>query len=520
MRAKGVVAAGHRKTAQAATIILQAGGNAFDAALAAQFAAVAVEPVFTSLGGGGFLLAYTRSGQNLLYDFFTQTPMYKPENEEMDFYPIYADFGTATQEFHIGMGSIAVPGAVKGLFKIHRDLCTLPIERIMEPAIAFARRGVRINQLQAYALRVLEKILRSNPEVFALYRSANDPDRLLVEGEVHKQPQLADTFEALAKEGADLFYRGEIGQRIIADCGEHGGLTHNDLKRYRVFKRKPLAFTYHGSRLFTNPPPSSGGTLIAFALKLLERLDMHRFGFGSCAYLALLAHTMETTQKVRAEIVDQQTTAGYATARSLLSAKLLRAYRAAVEHHAASVRGTTHISVIDTKGNLASMTTSNGEGSGYVVPGTGTMLNNMLGEEDINPKGFHQGLPGRRLSSMLSPTLVLAHDRSRMAMGSGGSNRIRTAMLQVLLNVLDFRMPMRTAVNRPRIHFENGLLSIEAGFRPTELVRLEQDFPERKLWEERNLFFGGVHIAGYDARKRCFVGAGDTRRGGVAIVVD
>lgn len=519
-RHKGVVAAGHRQTAKAAAAILESGGNAFDAALAAQFAACVVEPVFTSLGGGGFLLGHTAGGRDVVYDFFTQTPLHPPPADTLDFYPVHADFGTVTQEFHIGMGAIATPGIIKGLFKVHAELGTLPMARIVEPAVDLARRGVRMNRLQAYSFTVVQPILRSTPQAFALYRSPRHPKRLLGEGEVLKQPLLADTLEALAREGERLFYRGEIAQRIIHDCRERGGtLGADDLRSYRVIKRKPLAFRYHNYQVLTNPPPASGGVLIALALKLLEDVDLGAKRFGSAEFVTLLAQTMETVDRARAKRVDPHVAGGVVTARTLLSPDLLQAYRRAIDEHPMSQRGTTHISVIDAKGNLASITTSNGEGCGYVVPDTGIMLNNMLGEEDINPTGFHRGLPGRRLSSMLSPTLIFAADGSRYATGSGGSNRIRTAMLQVLLNLMAFHVPVATAVGRPRIHFEKGLLSVEGGFSAATLRRLARRFPNRKIWRERNLFFGGVHTAGYDAGDKRFHGAGDLRRGGACIKV-
>ena len=517
---KGVVAAGHRHTAGAAAKIIKAGGNAFDAALAAQFAACVAEPVFTSLGGGGFLLAHTAGGRDAVYDFFTQTPLHSPPADALDFYPVYADFGTVTQEFHIGMGAIATPGIIKGLFKVHAELGTLPMARIVEPAVELARRGVRMNRLQAYSFTVVQPILQSTPEAFALHSSPRHPERLLAEGEVLKQPLLADTLEALAREGERLFYRGEIAQRIVRDCRERGGtLSADDLRAYRVIKRRPLAFRYHDYRVLTNPPPSSGGVLIALALKLLEQVDLHAMRFGSAEYLALLARTMEAVDRARAERVDPHVAGSAVTASALLSTELLQSYQRTVSEHRLHQRGTTHISVIDAKGNLASVTTSNGEGCGHMVPDTGIMLNNMLGEEDINPLGFHQGAPGRRLSSMLSPTLIFAADGSRFATGSGGSNRIRTAMLQVLLNLMAFHVSVRTAVARPRIHFEKGLLSVESGFSATDLRRLARWFPKRKVWRERNLFFGGVHTAGYDAGDKRFHGAGDLRRGGACIKV-
>lgn len=506
MRTKGIVAAGHPQTVKAAATVLRAGGNAFDAALAAQFAACVAEPVFTSLGGGGFLLAHRAGGETRLYDFFVQTPRKKRPLRALEFYPIYADFGTTTQEFHVGMGSIAVPGMVKGLFEVHADLCSLPMARLVEPAVHLARRGVRLNPLQAYSFRVLTPILTANREAFALYR-AESGRRLLREGELHRQPALADTLEALAREGQRLFYRGEIAARIARDARERGGtLRAEDLARYRVHRRRPLAFDFQGHRVLTNPPPASGGLLIAFALKLLEPFDLRSLGSGSAAYLELLVRAMQATQEARAA----------ASARRLLGAQLLRGYQTALRHPL-STAGTTHISVIDARGNMASLTGSNGEGSTYVVPGTGVMLNNMLGEEDINPGGFHRGAPGSRLSSMLSPTLVFAADGTRLALGSGGSKRIRTAMLQVLLNRLAFNVPIRAAVTRPRLHAEGDRLDVETGLKARALALTAARFPRCTFWSERSLFFGGAHAC--EARGRRFAGAGDPRRGGVCGIV-
>ncbi|MGL6140286.1 MAG: gamma-glutamyltransferase, partial [Planktothrix sp.] len=178
---------------------------------------------------------------------------------------------------------------------------------------------------------------------------------------------------------------------------------------------------------------------------------------------------------------------------------------------------TTHISVLDQEGNAASVTTSNGEGSGYMIPGTGIMVNNMLGEEDLNPLGFHLWPENVRISSMMSPTLVLNQDKPEMVMGSGGSNRIRTAILQVLLNLIDFNFSVEDAVNNPRFHWENHRLDIEPGFDPEIINTLdlsEQDII--RLWPEKNMFFGGVHTLVKTADGELF-GAGDERRSGVSL---
>ncbi|RMD69034.1 MAG: Gamma-glutamyltranspeptidase, partial [Gammaproteobacteria bacterium] len=182
MAVKGVVAAGHPETARAAGAILEMGGNAFDAVLAAHLAACVAEPVLTSLGGGGFLLAQ-RDEEARLYDFFVQTPLERRPLEALDFHPIHADFGTATQAFHIGIGSIAVPGFIKGLFAIHEELCNLPLEVIMAPAIRLAREGVVVNALQAHAFQVVAPIYAQSPEALRLFGSPGHPGRLAQEGE-------------------------------------------------------------------------------------------------------------------------------------------------------------------------------------------------------------------------------------------------------------------------------------------------------------------------------------------------
>ncbi len=521
MQAKGAIAAGHPETAAAAAAILSEGGNAFDAALAGMLAAVVAEPVLTSLGGGGFLLARSGegAGPTLLYDFFVHTPKRRLAAGGGDFFPILADFGTAQQEFYIGMASLATPGTVKGLFRVHADLASMPMARIIEPAVALARDGARVNRLQAYIFGIVEKIYTVNDACHAAYGSRRNPGRPLGEGELFTLPDYADTLQALATEGEDLFYRGEIGRRIVADCGDGGGaLGDEDLRDYRVMVRRPLELDHGGARLFANPPPSTGGILVAFALELLKGAGLKSAGFGSAQHLERLATAMMLTNKAR---VDSRLNEAdpEAAAETLLNPEFIETYRRLVLGRPAANRGTTHISVIDANGNAAALSLSNGEGSGYIVPGTGIMMNNMLGEEDINPSGFYQWPQNTRMSSMMAPCLLADPGGAMAVFGSGGSNRIRTAVLQVILNMLEFGMSIEEAVTSPRIHFENGLLSIESGFRESQLKALLKAFPSYKTWSETNLFFGGVHSVRFDPRQGRFEGAGDPRRGGVALTV-
>jgi gamma-glutamyltranspeptidase/glutathione hydrolase len=507
---RGVVAAGHPKTAEAAGTALAAGGNAFDAAVAACFAACVAEPVLASLGGGGFLLAKPAHGEPLLYDFFAQTPRRKRIERETDLRPVLVNFGDATQEFHIGFGSIATPGAVAGLFAIHRDLCRLPLSVLVAPARDFARRGMMLTAAQHHLATIVEPILRASPEAFAAHASPSRPGDLALPGETVHQPALAEALELLVTEGQGLFYEGDWAERLVADCGRAGGhLTREDLSGYRVVRRTPRALEYRNSHVFTNPPPALGGGLILFALRLLAEMELGAYPHGQADHVHALATAMRLTQRLRQEgLTDIDPN------EDPLALEIL----ATMQREAVFPRGTTQISVADVEGNLAGLTISNGEGSGYVLPGTGIVLNNMLGEEDINPEGFHRWPRDRRISSMMSPTLLELPDGSSVVTGSSGSNRIRSAVLQVISNLVDFGLPLDQAVGAPRIHYEGGLLNLEPPVPSSTLGALQTRWPRIKLWSALNVFFGGAHSV---CRKAdgSLLGAGDPRRGGTALVV-
>jgi gamma-glutamyltranspeptidase / glutathione hydrolase len=517
---QGAVACGHPATAAAAQEILAEGGNAFDAALAAFCAACAAEPVLASLGGGGFLLAQPAQRAPLLYDFFVQTPRRQQDPGSLDFFPILADFGTATQEFHIGVGAMAVPGAVKGIFAIHRELASLPMARIVEPAVRLARDGVPIRPIDAYLFEVVSPILTVTPESRRLFLDAEG--KLIASGERLRQPLLADSLEVLAAEGAALFYEGDFATRLVRLCRESGGLlTEEDLAAYEVIRRTPFVCDYRGHRVVTNPPPSCGGILIGFALALLGAEDPARLGNGNLDCLGLLARIMDLTNKARVEArleaANGDGTEAEAAAERLFDPALLARYNDEVRSHGSFSRGTTHISVVDAEGNLAAMSLSNGEGCGTHLPGSGIMLNNMLGEEDLNRGGFHCWPTGSRLSSMMAPTLATSAEGSRFAIGSGGSNRIRTAVLQVLVNLLDGGMDMTAATEAPRLHIEGEIANLEGGLPPEGAELLAQQGYRTIAWPPHNLFFGGVHGVALSATGDLSA-AGDPRRGGAALV--
>jgi len=511
----GVAASGHKETSKAARILLEEGGNAFDAVLGAMCTACVCEPMLASLGGGGYLLARTGSGESRVFDFFTETPS-NPKGD-LDFYPIQADFGTATQEFHIGMGSIAVPGVVAGLFSIHEKLCRLPLKKIIEPAVWLASEGVRVNKLQKYINEILQPIIDAAPAATAFAAPMFAPGRLAEIGEYIYNPDLADTLEELARHGPHWFYRGEPAEQLVRDCEQNGGLiSAADMESYRVILREPVTIESHGARISVNSPPSPGGCLTVFALSLLDRIKPGTHAWGSAEHTHALVNVMRASSLIRkrhrlATGLDAD------IAQDILSDENLANWHKTIQEGGLVTRGTTHISVADAAGNLASLTLSNGEGSAYVLPGSGIMLNNMMGEEDLNPDGFHRMPAGVRLASMMTPTIASFADGRQIALGSGGSNRIRSAILQFLTNVLEFDMGLEEAVSSPRLHLEGTQLNVESGFSDATLASLNGEWPSMRQWPGRNLFFGGVHAVERLADGR-FQAAGDPRRGGAIAI--
>ena len=235
---RGAVAAGHPLTAEAAGEVLRAGGNAFDAALAGLCAACVTEPVLASLGGGGFMLALPAGERPRLYDFFVQTPGHRLPAGELDFRRIEVDFGTTTQAFHIGRGSAAVPGMVRGLFEVHEALGRMPLPEVVRPAVEYASRGVEISAYQAYLLGVVRSIFAATEESLAIFGSRERSGELIGEGERLFQPELADTLDTLAREGPALFYHGEIASTLVRDMAAGGLIGAQDLAAYRLLRAR------------------------------------------------------------------------------------------------------------------------------------------------------------------------------------------------------------------------------------------------------------------------------------------
>lgn len=472
------VAAGHPATVAAATEVLAAGGNAFDAAVAAGFAAAVAEPVLSSLGGGGFLLARTRDGEEVLFDFFVDTPgRGVPPDVQPRMVPVTLRFGAADQVFHVGHGSVAVPGCLAGYLHVHRRLGRLALDQVVAPAVRLATDGVALGAGQAAVARLVDPILTLTEAGRRRFHPGGAP---LSHDATVTDPVLGRLLEAIGAGRVTGFDDPAIAARIEEVARAEGGLlTAADLAAYRVHEREPLVVPYRDAHVVTNPPPSSGATLVGRALAALAAgPPLHDVG-DPAALVALVGALAAMTRDP----------GGGPTATA----------------------GTTHVSVVDAEGNLAAMTTSNGSGSGVHLGDTGVLANNICGEEDLLPVGHNRPAAGIRIGSMMAPSFLDRPGRPTIALGSGGSERIRSALTQVIARLVDEDADLTAAVMAPRVHLDaSGTVQVEPGWPDAAVSALAERWPVNR-WTVSDLYFGGVHAVATDGQH-----VGDPRRGGAS----
>lgn len=499
-------------SAQAGARILAEGGNAVDAAIAAAFAGAVCEGPLTGPGAGGFMLVASRTRAPVFLDFFVAVPGLGPSGRRLD--PLDLDaftvpFGAADQVFHIGPASVAVPGMLQGLCAARERFGRLPLQALVAPAVESARQGVVIGPQSAYLWRILGEMLTFTPDATSIYAPHGE---ILGAGETFRNFALAATLEEIGRTGAAaLGPGGWLAEMIVESLARSGGLvTATDIAEYQVIERRPIEMTFRGRTVFTNPPPSSGGVLIAAALAQMQGDPV---GIDAVAFYRGVVAAGEYANSLRTQAFARRLNEAASNEADWM--RFVTPTAGAPVTHAPN--GTTHVSVVDADGMIASLSSSNGTASGVMVEGTGFLLNNMLGEQDLNPAGFGHAPPGARMTSMMSPTVVVEGTTPRIGLGSAGSNRLRSAILQTLVSIVDDRMPIPDAVARPRVHPEAGGIDIEAGVPERACGALEADGRILRRWDEANLFFGGVSAAGWCGDE--LQGAGDPRRGGAAFGV-
>lgn len=482
------ISGGHEITLKIAEDILKQGGNAFDASIAAHLAMYLTEPCMASAGAGGFALCYTPDGTVQMLDFFTQTPLSKSLESELDFSSILVNFGNESEEFHIGMGSIAVPGSIAGIFAIYERYASMPFKAIIEPVRDLARSGVLLNTFQSLDIHLLEEVFRASDDVKDIFFKN---DQLIVEGDLLHLAFFEDFLDFLEREGRRGFYEGEISRIVDRDSRAGGGfIRREDFENYSERWCKALVIPYRDHQVHLANAPGIGGAMAAI---LLSYLNKHKGNW----YKAIEQYKNRNPQ------IHE------------LSGLLHEAYPG-IQYHpfggSNAFNGTSHFNIMDRHGNAIALTCTIGEGSGYFVPGTHMQMNNMLGESFLLPSGFHSWPLNKRLNSMMTPSMILDSDlKLKLVCGSGGAGRIPYVMSQVIANYLNGTSGIEELVLAPRILIHEQTVHYESaykGYLPSD--------SECRAWQEQSLFFGGVHAIGLNGKGK-IESFGDPRRYGAAI---
>lgn len=510
--------------------VLADGGNAIDAATAIAFTLAVTLPRAGNLGGDGFMTLYRADTKKVtVIDFRSVAP--RAAQPDMFLKPD----GKETPEASVGYKAPAVPGTVAGLWLAHQKYGRAPWKKLVEPARLMARDGIVLSADEAFVFSWGRKRLSASDAALKTFLKADGS--LYRAGERLRQPDLAWTLGEISKGGADAFYKGEIARRFAADMARHGGLiTRDDLAAYRAIEREPLQGTYRGYTLYT-PPPASGGATLLTMLNILENFDVAKSGLGSAETEHLLAETMRLGHRDRVKHfgdIDFATvplkgllSKEYGTERSKLIDRTKASKNADVkagDPFAHESPNTTHFSVADREGNVVSITYTLGSdfGSGVMVDRAGFLLNNQMNNfsHEQAYRAAARGEPpppnamqsGKRMMSTMMPTLVFKDDKPWLVVGTPGGGRIINTILQVLVNVIDFKLNVDEATHQPRISQNDAALEVEPNFNPDTLALLRAKGHEIKQSETMGSAQSIAIEAGY------FFGAADPRRPGAAAI--
>jgi gamma-glutamyltranspeptidase / glutathione hydrolase len=522
-RAASIVAADHPLAADAGFAILERGGSAVDAAIATALVVCVVHPSSCGIGGGGFMVIHDRpSGRTVALDYRESAPAATRRE-------LYDEDGKyVAAKSRRGALAIGVPGEVAGLAAAHARYGRLPWGDLVEPAIRLARDGFPVSAHLAARIRDKAKDLAGDPELRGIY--LDERGAPWAEGALLRVPALATTLTAIAERGPRAFYEGDVATAIAAAVQAGGGvMTRQDLARYRPVWRKPLATTYRGARVFTMPPPSSGGTSLVLALRTLSRYDVAALGLATPTRFHLFADILKHAFADRARWAgDPAFDPAPPAPRGAPLAGRLHATRTMPPATYGSTApppddgGTSHLSVIAPDGSAVACTTTVNTVFGAMVgvPGTGIALNNEMDDfsfDSPNLFGLAPGrtnriAPGKRPASSMTPTVAVRDGRSIVAVGASGGPLIVSATLEVLSNVLDFGLPPEAAVAAPRVHHQwhPDVLLVEPGVREIDraaLALLGYQMREIRAVAAASLATDLPGIAG---------GAGDPRKGGGA----
>jgi gamma-glutamyltranspeptidase/glutathione hydrolase len=527
----GMVVSTNRFASQAGLEILKKGGNAIDAAIATAFAMAVTYPSCGNIGGEGFLLYYGHDGVISAIDFRTQAPSGATEkmffNEEGTEYKKSKINGLHITDSPI---SIGIPGTVAGLALAHKKFGRMSWSDLIAPAVKLAEKGFPVTDR-------LHNEMKESKEFFLKFPSSAEfflkKDKTVYEpGEIWKQPDLARTLKRIQKYGKDDFYKGKTAELIVASMKKYGGLiTMEDLKNYKPVERKPDHATYRGYDVYAMPLPSSGGITQTEILNILEGYDLEEMGHNSALYLHVLTEAMRRAYKDRSVYLGDPDFNPDIPKEKLMSKAYAKELRMTINLKQASKsdelknilesdenKETTHFSVVDADGNAVSVTyTLNGDFGAYLVPeGTGVVLNNSM--PDFNSVVGHGGIgkanliePGKRPLSSMTPTIIAKNGKPVWIIGSPGGKTIITTNIQIILNLIDFKMNIAEAVAAPRIF--HGWFPDETRFEKGVTTK-----DSRKLYESMGHkvidiqgAFGPAMCIHIDNDKKLYYGVADPR---------
>lgn len=473
--------------------ILKSGGNAIDAAVAIGFALAVTYPSAGNIGGGGFLLYRSKDGKSTFIDFRERAPL----KASRDMY--LGTNGEPTDESREGWRASGVPGTVAGLEFAHRKYGRKKWAELVAPAVAFASKGFELSYERTRSLRGVENRLSADPESKRIFLRDG---KLYEPGEKLIQPELARTLKRILKKGAREFYEGETARILAEEMTRKGGLvTLEDLKEYKAVERQTLVGTYKGYEVITSPPPSSGGIGILQMFSILDGSGYEKSGWGAASTIQYVAETMRRAYADRAEFLGDPDFVKIPVA-GLLSKSYLDARRASIIPGKATPSDalgagrpagyespeTTHFSIVDSEGNAVALTyTINASyGNSVTVPRLGFLLNNEMDDFSAKPGaanlygavgGFANAIaPKKTPLSSMTPTILVKDGKVALVIGAPGGTRIINGVFQTMLNVIDFKMNVQNAIDRPRFHhqWKPDRLYMESGFSPDTIELLKR----------------------------------------------
>ncbi|GAD21581.1 gamma-glutamyltransferase [Acidovorax sp. MR-S7] len=491
----GMVASEQELASRIGLDILKAGGNAVDAAVAMGFALAVALPNAGNIGGGGFMMVHdARTGRSVALDFREVAPSKATRDMYLDAKGNVVDGKSLYTHYAVG-----VPGTVAGMEHALKKWGTMPLSKVVAPAVALADKGYPVSETLAKILQQEKKTMGRWPATQAIFWKNGEP---LQRGDLLVQKDLAQSLRLIGQQGAKVFYEGAIAQKIAAEMAPHAGaITLADLKNYKVVEREPVRGSYRGYQIVTMPPPSSGGAHLIQILNMMERWPMNQWGVNSAQSVHHMAESMKLAYADRSEYLGDPdfvkiplkglTSKRYAE-------QLAKGIDANKARDAKAIKPgqpqpyesdqTTHYSVVDKAGNAVAVTytLNTNFGSGIVAKGTGILLNNEMDDFSAKPGvanayGLVGGdanavAAGKRPLSSMTPTLVLKDGKPTLVTGSPGGARIITTVLQTVVNTIDYGMNPFEAAATPRFHHQwtPDELRIEKGFSNDTLALLRQ----------------------------------------------